>query len=124
MTDLKTVLVNALEAQAEGSGYDVPYVYDRGDGFVTVDGRLEIDRLAQVIKDHLTPPKVWSVYSYGDTIETFRSKEKAEAFLAAWLADQNYPGLEDWSDVSEDTIHDDDAADRLIEGLAGKDGDA
>lgn len=92
--DLKTVLVDALAAQAEGSGYDVPYVYDRGDGFVTVDGRLEIDRLATAIRDHLFDDRAREVLAW---------LESGQLRITSYV-----PG-----------VSSKDAKDRLIAGLAG-----
>lgn len=72
---------------------------------------------------HGSDTTVWEVGLYSEAKATFRSKAKAEAFLAAAIAADagNYEA--DWWWMGEVKVLDDDAADRLIEGLAGKAGE-
>lgn len=55
LTPLKTMLVDAFDAQGEASGFSA-YVFDRGDGNITLDGRFNLDRLATAIHDHFLKP--------------------------------------------------------------------
>ena len=97
---LKTVIADALEVQGEGRGFQVPYVGGRGDGTITVDGKIDLDRLAKAVRDHL------------------RAK-LATAILYACDGEGIICGVGPDEPLIIERTFDDEFLDRLIEGLAG-----
>lgn len=131
MTDLKTVLVDAFKEANLRPDYGSMELVGRPClGAQSVIGTrtassghlglaFDLDRLAQAITDHLTQSSVWEVSLYGDFSKTFRSEAKAEVYLAKAILTGDPCDRDGW-EVREIIIHDDEAADRLIEGLAEK----
>lgn len=87
LTPIKTLLVAAFNAQGEASGFS-EYVFDRGDGNITLDGRFNLDRLATTIHDHfLNREKVRAALIYAFSGPGGDSEMLAEC-RADWTVDR------------------------------------